>query len=576
MSVARKLTRNQVRFRQICVIFVTSVITGAGLSWTIFYSSYEGLDKWDNVAYTCMMCLMSWLFIALDSFEKFHNFHLCLENLCDGQGQAFLSISFLILGFADYIMIETYYSLMDGDGPLALLITLYIVYYASLILLFCTWMVYWEVFAFYCSEYPYIHGFMYISVVGGLALVSSRWIRPPIQGDWHWHPGTDIILNGVLNVISFFFIFLVVLVGIGISLFSEFGQNVNEMGTPLAFTLLGILSMIVMLTPMAPGNIVDVCGGFVIVQILIQEEKLGFWTAWAVAIAAVCVLHFAGACAQWYIGKQPCVQSWGNVTLPVPMLAASDAVLKEADCFRVGLIGYVFMDTANGLNQGRINMEFWTQLLSEWTCLPNAIPLVSLGATVAVAGDKSLQWTKLALPVLLLLATCWQMVGTSFGASAMGASADTEKYWTSREKWTLIQLFYRTGYSATQLGWSFDVYQLAKSGQEKYVKEGNTLSLYTKIHNVHMSYLDQRDNLDTEADRLARYQQYQEEIANIREKHIVKVHDILEFGIEAGWLVYKKPEPKEEGWFDKEGNLGWKKLMISVLVCCYWASIIGI
>jgi len=40
------------------------------------------------------------------------------------------------------------------------------------------------------------------------------------------------------------------------------------------------------------------------------------------------------------------------------MLAASDAVLKEAGCFRVGLIGYVFMDTANGLNQGRINMEF--------------------------------------------------------------------------------------------------------------------------------------------------------------------------------------------------------------------------
>jgi hypothetical protein len=88
------------------------------------------------------------------------------------------------------------------------------------------------------------------------------------------------------------------------------------------------------------------------------------------------------------------------------MLAASDAVLKEANFFRVGLIGYVFMDTANGLNQGRINMEFWTQLLSEWPCLPNAIPLVSLGATVAVSGDKSLQWTKLALPVLLLLATC--------------------------------------------------------------------------------------------------------------------------------------------------------------------------
>jgi len=273
-----------------------------------------------------------------------------------------------------------------------------------------------------------MHGFMYISIFGGVILMIARWIRPPVKGDWHYHPGTDIILNGISNVISFFFVFLVVLAGLGVPLFSEFGQNANKMGIPLAFTLLGILSMIVMLTPLAPGNIVDVCGGFVMVQILKEQLHFGFWESWAIATAAVCALHFSGACAQWFIGKQPCVQAWANASLPVPMLAASDAVLKEADCFRVGLIGYVFMDTANGLNQGRINMEFWTQLLSEWTCVPNALPLVSLGATVAVSGDKSLQWTSMALPILLLLATCWQMLGTSFGANAMGSSTDTEKY----------------------------------------------------------------------------------------------------------------------------------------------------
>lgn len=261
-----------------------------------------------------------------------------------------------------------------------------------------------------------------------------------------------MVLDGILNVISFLFVFLVVLSGIGIPLFAEFGQNANKMGTPLAFTLLGILSLAVMLTPLAPGNIVDVCGGFVIVQILIFQERLSFWESWVIAYFSICVLHFVGACAQWCIGKQPCIQAWGNSTLPVPMLAASDAVLKEANFFRVGLIGYIFMDTANGLNQGRINMEFWTQLLSEWVCFLNALPLVSLGATVAVSGDKSLEWTRLALPVLLLLASCWQMLGTSFGANAMGSSTDTPQYWQSREKWTLIQFFNRAGYTATKIG----------------------------------------------------------------------------------------------------------------------------
>merc|ERR1719228_3239154 len=121
---------------------------------------------------------------------------------------------------------------MGEEGPKALLITLYIFYYISLVLLFFTWMVYWEAFAFYCSEYSYIHGFMYISIIGGLALIFSRWIRPASPQDWHYHPGTDVILNGVLNVISLSFFYLVVLVGLGVSFISEFGHHAQDMGTP--------------------------------------------------------------------------------------------------------------------------------------------------------------------------------------------------------------------------------------------------------------------------------------------------------------------------------------------------------
>jgi len=348
------------------------------------------------------------------------------------------------------------------------------------------------------------------------------------------------------------------------------------MGTGLALTLLGIISMIVMLTPLAPGNVVDVCGGFVIVQILMQQEHLTFWEAWVVAIFAVCFLHFNGACAQWFIGKQPCVQAWANASLPVAMLAASDAVLKEASFFKVGLIGYIFMDTANGLNQGRINMEFWTQLLSEWTCFPNAIPLVSLGATVAVSGDKSLVWTKMALPVLLLLATCWQVMGTSFGARAMGASTDTDKYWKSREKWTLIQFFNNGGYTATQEGWKRDVYQLAKTDQEIYAENGNNICLYEKVDAVHEQYLNERAKLQTEEERVVLYHGYQEEVRGIREGHITKLRPILKTGIKYEWLIYKKPVDTIGGWFDREENIRYRMGIILVLVVCYWMSIIGI
>ena len=41
-----------------------------------------------------------------------------------------------------------------------------------------------------------------------------------------------------------------------------------------------------------------------------------------------------------------------NIYMPVEMLSTTDAVLGDAGWFQVGLIGYVFLDTLNGLNQG--------------------------------------------------------------------------------------------------------------------------------------------------------------------------------------------------------------------------------
>lgn len=234
------------------------------------------------------------------------------------------------------------------------------------------------------------------------------------------------------------------------------------------------------------------------------------------------------------------------------------------------------MDTANGLNQGRINMKFWTQLLSEWTCFLNAFPLVSLGATVAVSSNKSFEWTKLALPVLLLLATVWQMLGTSFGANAMGSSSDTKEYWQSREKWTVSQLFNRTGYTATKTGQKNDVYQLATTGQEIYDGSGNGVSLYTRISEVHMEYLEERETLPTEAKRLERYQTYQEDILRTREEHILKLRSVFTFAEKNEWLIYKEPLQATKCWFDRKENLKWKIVITSLLLVCFWVSIAGI
>jgi len=119
------------------------------------------------------------------------------------------------------------------------------------------------------------------------------------------------------------------------------------------------------------------------------------------------------------------------------------------------------------------------------------------------------------------------MLGTSFGANAMGSSVDTPEYWQSREKWNMTQYFNRLGYTATQTGWKNDVYQLAKTNQVVYESKGNEECLYKKVSDVHLDYLEQREGILTEAGRIARYQRYNEEVADIRQNHILRLKAIL-------------------------------------------------
>ena len=132
----------------------------------------------------------------------------------------------------------------------------------------------------------------------------------------------------------------VLIAGIGIAAFSEGVQQVSRYGTEYAFGAYLFLSFSCMLTPLMPGSIVDVTGGFLFTYVLVIEEGFTFPSAWFIGLVSVIFLHYMGACAQWYIGTWSCVQIFANRTFAPGLLAASDAVLGDAHFMTVGLIGY--------------------------------------------------------------------------------------------------------------------------------------------------------------------------------------------------------------------------------------------
>ena len=106
------------------------------------------------------------------------------------------------------------------------------------------------------------------------------------------------------------------------------------------------------------------------------------------------------------------------------------------DWFKVGVVGQVFMDTANGLNQGRMDMAFCTQFWSEYASIPNAIGLVSLGTVLAIPSfgseiEKNYDWAVDAIPLIIMITSLWQMIASSWGAKELLASSGTVSYWTS-------------------------------------------------------------------------------------------------------------------------------------------------
>ena len=162
------------------------------------------------------------------------------------------------------------------------------------------------------------------------------------------------------------------------------------------------------------------------------------------------------------------------------------------------MLCFFFQKKVNGLNQGRMNMEFWTQLLSEWSCIPNALALVSLGATIAIPKISDLsnlqKFIDFTVPILAIVATLVQTAGTTVGARVLGTSVDSDEYMQAREKWASVQFFLGMGFGISKEGWQNDVLQLA-SKNTQYKPEFQKC-LYADIMPLQRWYLHETKRLN--------------------------------------------------------------------------------
>lgn len=377
---------------------------------------------------------------------------------------------------------------------------------------FCSFMAHWNNISYNASTNSFVHSIFIVMIFPYIIVLCCRWLRP-MKGDkeqsyhskfwYHQHPSHELLpmCAFVLNLAFGMFILMACWL---VAIFADFCKLVKEgeMTAEMALTIFLIIGMSIMLTPLAPGTIVDFFAGIVFISIYYEQgmPKSKFYEAWFMSFIVMTLLHFTGACTQWYIGTWPIVQRWMQAFAPMAMLAASDAVLKDANFLMVGLIAFVFMDTMNGFNQGRINMEFWTQLLSEYSNIPNTIVYTMFGALVTVSDAKVYpefrDQNAVLLPLLFLTGYLFAQGGQAFGLWALGSSKDWQAYWASREKFAIYLHFRKhSGAHCTEKGYEADIYELTSCNHSTSGDVGgNEQCLYNKVHVLHNSYLRTRDS----------------------------------------------------------------------------------
>jgi len=391
---------------------------------------------------------------------------------------------------------------------------------------------YWDHFSYLSAHYAWVQAVFYCTIVGGVFLEIARVLEPPVNIEdknnpkypkWSWHIRHPLseILDWVMIIVVVLVTMFVWLSAIIVALFTEIAKVSQDWGALSAIIVYSILALILGITPLAPGTVADAVGGFLLVQILMHDsEGYTFYEAITFALALVTILHFVGSCLQYFIGKLKSVQQWANFALPADILAASDSVLLDANCFMVGIVGQVFMDTFNGLNQGRMDMNFFTQFWSEYASIPTAFCWVATGAVVSVQGQSGYDWADDAIPICLLMAATWQFIGTTVGGWALLKASRNETFWKNKEKWETVQHFAKLGVKATKDGWTNDCFCLATTNcLAKTVDIGSDTTLFEVINPIHKTYIDNIAVCDSvEASKVAQ-KKYNIQRCNARKDH---------------------------------------------------------
>lgn len=529
------------------------LIVGAIISLFVCYGFVQTFQPADErpperyIIFGFFCCIFAYSFLLIDYYGRFGEVKNLLEHGLNGKLPTYMVTLEALCIFYVFVSLQLT-DTHDPDGEIikaseAYNIFEYILSTICGILGIFICIAYWDHVSFYCAHNPAFLAFIYCSGLGYLAVQCARYVHPPIktahQWSWHAYHKANKIIEYMCYIIFVITIFLVLMGTILLALFTDLNNQMDSMNEWIVIFIFSLLAISLMITPLAPGSAVDMCGGYVLVNLF--KDDYVFLEAIAISFAIIVVLHFIGSCAQWFLGQLNCSQGWLNRELPPMMLAASDSTLQGAGCIKVGIVGQVFMDTANGLNQGRMNMPFCTQFWSEWSSIPCAASLVTLGACLGSPENKT---AMNAAPVVALLAAIWQLVAASWGVSKMADSMKTQEYWTSLEKWTIVQRFLRKGYKPTRLGWKADVYRLA-------VPEG----LYDSICSAIEKKNNETSDISSFKENNILKLKYKQLYEHYRSKHEEKfTQELLDTLVEQGMLVFDPdtviPEDEVSFWDD--------------------------
>jgi len=439
--------------------------------------------------------------------------------------------------------------------------------------------------SYYSSTSEWIQSFLYLTIIGGIALENARWLRPPKDDEhyhcWHKRNDTDDYVAGLFIVMNLGFLGSIT-VGILVPVLAEVSSWASEQNMLIACLLFGIVAFTMLLHPLAPGTGIDVLGGFFFTFVFTNKYNMEFLTLYFITVAILVMLHYTGACIQWILGRMAFIQMWLNSILPTVLLASSDATLVGASWFEVGIIGFFWLDTLNGFNQGRINMSFWTQLLSEWTCLPNAFCFGAFGAAIAAQGISSLQdqtWTQTAVPLFIIAGSGFSYAGFFWALTVMGGKMSNKTFWNSREKWEAKRYWGERGYAATKLGWNEkDIFQLRSLGSTWEGDEDK--GLFAKIYQKQLEFVIDSELEKNVKAKLELVDKFEQECYEIRQEHFKLLEEHLDEYVKDGYMEKIPPKDVAKTYWDDVNDHPWKrKLQIGILVTLilsFWSMVSGL